>query len=408
MLNVSPRHREDVQWLGEIPDNWSVCRNIGLFSETKIIGHPKETLLSVTIENGIIPQSENELKRDSSNEDKSKYKLVEVGDLAYNKMRMWQGAIGRAHQTGIVSPAYVTLRPVDRRYSGYFHYLYRTPAFIAEANRHSYGLCDDMNSLRYEDFKSIVSPVPPVDVAQRIVAFLDEKTAEIDQAIEKKKKLIELLNEQKTILINNAVTKGLNPNVPMKDSGVEWIGDIPEHWGVVPLRWYVRIRSGDFLDSALIDSEPYDPRVVPVVGGNGVTGYAENSNFSGQTFVIGRVGALCGNVHLFDGLVWVTDNALVLSHRENFLSKYLADTLRALNLNKLANRSAQPVITGSMVKRQFVPMPTTDEQADIMNFCDRMRDESSSVISNAEKQIQLLTEYKQTLIANAVTGKIRV
>jgi type I restriction enzyme S subunit len=198
-----------VGWLGEIPEHWEVCRNIGVFDERKERGRPDDELMSVTIQRGVIRQAEITTKKDSSNEDKSKYKILKKGDLAYNKMRAWQGALGISSYDGIVSPAYIILRPKNPNLSKYFHYLYRTPQFINEANRLSYGLCDDMNSLRYEDFKGSYSPLPPENEVDRIVAFLDRKTAEIDALIAKKQRQIELLDEQKAILINRAVTKGI-------------------------------------------------------------------------------------------------------------------------------------------------------------------------------------------------------
>lgn len=219
-----------VEWLGEVPEHWEVRRNLGVFDERKECNRPEEELLSVTVSRGIIRQSEITAKKDSSNDDKSKYKVVRIGDLAYNKMRAWQGALGISAFNGIVSPAYVVLTPRNQRLSKYFHYLYRTPQFVTEANRLSYGLCDDMNSLRYEHFKTSYTPLPPDDEIDRIVAFLDQKTAEIDALIAKKQRQIELLDEQKAILINRAVTRGLNPNAKLKPSGIEWIGDIPEHW----------------------------------------------------------------------------------------------------------------------------------------------------------------------------------
>lgn len=172
-----------VPWIGEIPSHWSVMRNLGIFEERKSVNRPDMELLAVTISKGVIRQSEITTKKDSSNENKSKYKVVYKGDLAYNKMRMWQGAIGESMYDGIVSPAYVILNTKNKKYSRYYHYLYRTKRFIHEANRNSYGLCDDMNSLRYEDFKTIYSPTPPEQDVARIVDFLDEKTAEIDTGV---------------------------------------------------------------------------------------------------------------------------------------------------------------------------------------------------------------------------------
>ncbi len=253
-----------VEWLGEVPSHWEVKRNIGLFDERKEINRTDMDLLSVTINRGIIKQEEITSKKDSSNEDKSKYKVVRQGDLAYNKMRMWQGAIGASQYNGIVSPAYIVLRPREKAYSRYFHYLYRTEAFIEEANRNSYGLCLDMNSLRYEDFKTIYSPVPPKAELDRIVAFLDEKTAEIDAAIAKKERLIELLKEQKNILINRAVTRGLNPDVPIRDSGVEWIGEIPAHWKVFRLTFLAKLlQTGPF--GSQLHQEDYIDDGIPVI-----------------------------------------------------------------------------------------------------------------------------------------------
>ena len=151
-----------VEWLGEVPAHWEVERqNLAVFEERNERGRPDDELLSVTIQQGVIRQSEITTKKDSSNEDKSKYKVLKAGDLVYNKMRAWQGAIGVSPYDGIVSPAYIVLRPKNPNLSKYFHYLFRTPLFIEEANRLSYGLCDDMNSLRYEHFKGSYSPIPP-------------------------------------------------------------------------------------------------------------------------------------------------------------------------------------------------------------------------------------------------------
>ena len=155
-----------VEWLGEVPEHWGVLPNRSVFEEVKESGHPNERMLSVTILNGIIRQDD--LLRESSNKDqsridKSAYKLVQQGDIAYNKMRAWQGAIGVSRYRGIVSPAYIVHRLLDgsTASSEYFHHLFRTPAFTKEAERCSYGITSDMWSLRSEDFKIIYSCVPP-------------------------------------------------------------------------------------------------------------------------------------------------------------------------------------------------------------------------------------------------------
>ena len=224
-----------VPWLGEVPKHWEVLPNRALFAEVKERDHPEEQMLSVTITRGVIRQQAllvDSSKKDSSNQDKSAYKLVRPGDIAYNKMRAWQGSVGVSGYQGIVSPAYVVERPRDGTDSRYLHYLLRTPAFSKEAERWSYGITSDMWSLRPEHFKMIYGCLPPLPEQAAIVRFLDHADRRIRRYIRAKQKLIALLEEQKQTIIHRAVTRGLDPNVRLKPSGVEWLGDVPEHWEV--------------------------------------------------------------------------------------------------------------------------------------------------------------------------------
>ena len=188
-------------WLGLVPKHWQVLANRGVFSEVKERGFRDAEMLSVTIGRGILRQSDllkETSKKDSSNLDKSKYKLVRPRDLAYNKMRAWQGAIGVSKFTGIISPAYVVMRPhIASVVPRYFHFLYRTPAFAKEAERWSYGITSDMWSLRPEHFKMIYTLVPPPDEQELIVRFLDWASVKLGKAIVAKRKVIGLLEEQK-------------------------------------------------------------------------------------------------------------------------------------------------------------------------------------------------------------------
>ena len=230
-----------VEWLGEVPEHWDVLPNRTFFAEVKERGHPAEQMLSVTITKGVIPQRTllaDSSKKDSSNQDKSAYKLVLPSDIAYNKMRAWQGAVGVSDYQGIVSPAYVVERPREGANSRYLHYLLRTPAFAKEAERWSYGITSDMWSLRPEHFKMIYGCLPPLPEQAAIVRFLDHADQRIRRYIRAKQNLITLLVEQKQTIIHQAVTRGLDPNVRLKPSGVEWLGDVPEHWEVAALRHY--------------------------------------------------------------------------------------------------------------------------------------------------------------------------
>ncbi len=168
---ADPRHGSTAQtgdyWLAGIPTGWRLLPNRAVLAERIERSTHDEQMLSVTIDGGIMPQAElleGASYKDSSNEDRSNYKLVHPGDLAYNKMRMWQGAVGMSSYRGIVSPAYIVLKPRADINPRYYHYLFRTPGYTTESYRNSYGICDDMLSLRYEDFKTMLSPVPPAPI----------------------------------------------------------------------------------------------------------------------------------------------------------------------------------------------------------------------------------------------------
>jgi type I restriction enzyme, S subunit len=218
-LKPYPEYKTSSQaWLGYVPQHWSVVPNRALFAEVKDRNHPDEEMLSVTITRGIVRQKvllEGSSKKDSSNLDKSAYKLVQPRDIAYNKMRAWQGAIGASAFRGIISPAYVVMRlRDDDDLPSYYHHLYRTPQFAKEAERWSYGITSDMWSLRPEHFKMIYTPEPPPAEQAAIVRFLDWANERLERAIRAKRKVIALLNEQKQAVIHHAVTHGLAPSRP--------------------------------------------------------------------------------------------------------------------------------------------------------------------------------------------------
>lgn len=432
MLRYESYKPSGVEWLGDIPENWDVCRNIGLFDERKEINQPAMELLSVTINRGVIRQEEITEKKDSSNEDKSKYKVVRKDDLAYNKMRMWQGAIGRSEYEGIVSPAYVILVPRDNLYSRYYHYLYRTGAFIAEANRHSYGLCLDMNSLRYEDFKTIYSPVPPRTEVERIVAFLDQKTAEIDAAIAKKERLIELLQEQRSVLINQVVTLGLDQAPPLKPGESEWIESIPKHWEVIPLKHISSVQSGvtlgkNYTSSKSTKSFPY-LRVANVQDG-----YIDLSTVTEIILPIQEA----KNYFLRTGDILVTEGGDIDKlGRGNCWDGQIEECLHqnhvfAVRILKRVRPEFVALITGvSYARRYFtttankttnlastnktklgnlpVLVPPLPEQDAILDFCNGVKAKYEALISSVSTEISAFKEMKASLVADAVTGRIKV
>ena len=249
-------------------------------------------------------------------------------------------------------------------------------------------------------------PVPPLNTQRRIAQFLDEKTARIDALIEKKHELLDRLAEKRQALITRAVTKGLDSDVPMKPSGVEWIGEIPRHWGIVRLRWYLRTASGEGLRNVNIADERTEIDYATVIGGNGTMGFTDATNSEKAILVIGRVGAHCGNVHPIDEPSWITDNALRVYDVRSFDRHYLLFTLRTCDLNRLASRNAQPLMTGETVKAQYLPCPPISEQQAIGKELEQSMSSLEDTTDRINQSIQVLFEYRSAVISAAVTGQI--
>ncbi|TDK66440.1 restriction endonuclease subunit S [Sapientia aquatica] len=251
--------------------------------------------------------------------------------------------------------------------------------------------------------------MPPEAIRPKIAKFLDHETAKIDALIEKQQELIKLLKEKRQAVISHAVTKGLNPNAPMRHSGVEWLGEVPVHWKVSPIKWYASIKSGENLPVNEIESIKDENFFYPVYGGNGIWGYSKEFNLKNAAIIIGRVGALCGNVHAVKDLSWISDNALILNLNISVLSlDYIALCLGARDLNRLADKNAQPLITGTKVMNECVPIPPIDEQHQIEGRISAMMKQFEMLSIQAESGIALLQERRTALISAAVTGKIDV
>ena len=336
------------------------------------------------------------------------YKKVMVGDLVMNIMLAWNGSLGVSAINGITSPAYCVFRAKQEIEPRFLHYLFRTPLFTGVFKTVSTGVVESRLRLYPEVFFRLPSLLPSPLEQTAIVHYLDYMDRRIRRYISAKKKLIALLNEQKQAIIQQAVTRGLDPNVHLKPSGVEWLGDIPEHWEVVPIRWYVTLGSGDFIATDMVSKEALSEKPYPVIGGNGIMGYAAVCNTQGTTVVIGRVGALCGNVHLADKPAWITDNALKINSIRQLDPDYLAVQLQVMNLNQLANANAQPLVTGGMIRSQRLVKPNMEEQRNIVIWIKTKSAPLIQTIARTQREIELLREYRTRLIADVVTGKLDV
>jgi type I restriction enzyme S subunit len=419
-----------VAWLGAVPQHWQVLPNRAIFAEVNDRDHPEADMLSVTIKKGVIRQKallEDSSKKDSSNLDKSAYKLVRPGDIAYNKMRAWQGAVGASECEGIVSPAYVVQRPRGDGAPRYLHYLLRTPAFAKEAERWSYGITSDMWSLRPEHFKLIYSCVPPLQEQAAIVHFLDYEDRRIRRYIRAKQKLIKLLEEQKQAVIHRAVTRGLDPNVRLKASGVEWLGDVPEHWKVKPLKFVVPqvtvgiviqparlyVASGiPCLRSLNISSGVIRGRELVFIAPETNSAHRKSQIFAGDIVVVrtGQAGVAAIVTSEFDGancidLLIVRASSQINSH---YLLAYLNSWAARADVKYRSVGAIQAHYNTSTLANLIVPVPPLEDQQTILAAIAGEIAPLEAASATARSEIALLMEYRTRLIADVVTGKLDV
>lgn len=239
---------------------------------------------------------------------------------------------------------------------------------------------------------------------QRISSFLDSKTLQIENLIEKDKKLIELLKERRVSLINQAVTKWIEKNVKMKNSWVEWIWKIPEGWEVRKLKFSLSIRSWEWLSN----EEFNENWEYSVIWWNWEMTKADKYNLNWKHLIVWRVWAYCWNIHKVEWKNWITDNALIIDRIKNYNIDFLKELLISRWLNSLSVSNAQPLITWTMVKEENLPLPIIQEQQKIVDFLDKETTKIDNHIKKVEKRIELYEEYKKSLIYNVVTGKVEV
>lgn len=422
-----------VRWFGAVPAHWEVLPNRAVFAEVKERDHPSADMLSVTITKGVIRQKallEDSSKKDSSNQDKSAYKFVRPGDIAYNKMRAWQGAVGVSEYEGIVSPAYVVQRPREGTHPRYLHYLLRTPAFAKEAERWSYGITSDMWSLRPEHFKLIYSCLPPVPEQTAIVRFLDHADRRIRRDIRAKQKLMALLEEQKQAIIHRAVTRGLDPNVRLKPSGVEWLGDLPQHWKVLSLRRVVSLVTSGSRGWATFYSDTGD---IFLQSGNLGRSMSLDLSFiqhvqlpadsegirtkvQRDDVLVCITGALTGNVVVVDvelGSAYVNQHVALVRPKvtkifPRFLSYCLHSQIGQSQFKTTEYGGTKQGLGLDDVKSVVFPVPPLREQEQLSRWLDERLRALTAAAQVALREIALLREFRTRLIADVVTGKLDV
>ena len=389
-----------ISWLGQIPSHWDVKRLGSYFTERRQKVSDKDyEPLSVT-KQGIFPQLENVAKTN----DGDNRKLVRKGDFVINSRSDRKGSSGVSELDGSVSLINIVLEPHQSIIPTFCNFLLKSHGFIEEYYRIGRGIVADLWTTRYQEMKFMPLAVPPLAEQEAIVAYLDSATAEIDKAIASQQRMVELLQERKQIIINQAVTQGLNPDAPMKPTNIDWLPQIPTHWQLKKIKYVVLLKSGQNLTSEQIEKED----LYPVYGGNGLRGYYSDYNNDGDYVLIGRQGALCGNINYAHNKFWATEHAVVCYPVDRVNVLWLGETLRAMNLNRYATASAQPGLAVENIKGLMMPVPDYKEQNDIAVFIEKQTKPIDESIESCNRMIGALTERKQILINDVVTGKIKV
>ena len=427
-----PEYKDSgVEWLGEVPNHWKTVSISRLFSRIKRTGYTEKELLSVYRDYGVIPKSSRDDNNNKPSEDLSPYQLVEPNDLVMNKMKAWQGSIAISEYEGIVSPAYFVYKPnnilFELAHPRYVHYLLRNPIYVTQYLSRSKGIRVNQWDLDPDEFRNIELLLPDKTEQEKIYSFLDHETAKIDNLIEKQQQLIELLKEKRQAVISHAVTKGLNPDVPMKDSVVEWLGEVPEHWIVSGFKKYL---------SSIVDYRGKTPNktdegILLVTARNikkGVLDYTLSQEFiapSDYKEVMGRglpdIGDVLFTTEAPLGEVANVDRVdIALAQRiikfkgmasrlDNYYFKYfIMSSAFQQSLNLYSSGSTAQGIKAERFVYLRKLLPPINEQMEIVDFLDKEITKIDILVEQQFVMLSLLQERRTALISAAVTGKIDV
>lgn len=402
-LRPYPQYKESgLPWLGDIPAHWEIKRNGSLFQQRNAVGEPDWPILEVSLRTGVQIREFGSSKRKQVMSDKAKYKCATKGDYVYNMMRMWQGAAGIAPVDGLVSPAYVVAKPLPHTNPAYFASLFRTDDYLAEIDAFSRGIVKDRNRLYWDQFKQIPTPFPPPEEQAAIARFLAWATNRLDRAIGAKRRIIALLQEQKQAIIHRAVTRGLDPTAPLKDSGIPWLGEIPEHWEVRRLKWILRLQRGYDLPA-----ERRKEGNIPVFSSGGHIDNHDIPMADPPGIVLGRYGST-NAAYFIETPYWPHNTALFSTTVFGNNAKWCFYLLQALPKSVHSEKSAVPGVNRRDLFDILAPLAPLAEQAEIAAHVDAATVSLKEAIEIAERDVTLLREYRTRLIADVVTGKLDV
>ncbi len=425
------------RYLTMVPVDWSV-RKLKRHLRREEPRNPGDVpVLSLYREFGIVLKDSRDDNHNVTSENTSNYKYVQVGDFVVNKMKAWQGSVAVSEYEGIVSPAYYVYHFTDRAFiKRYFHYLLRG-AYKDEFMSLSGGIRTGQWDLPSNALDNIMVLVPSIEEQQAIADYLDDRCSKIDEIIAEAEDSIEEYKELKQAVIFETVTKGLDKNVPMKDSGVEWIGEIPNDWRVMPIKYLKADIPNSFVDGPFgsnLKSEHYidNGDVYVIESGFISTGKfvykpfktisynhfcsIKRSECKGGDIIIAKIGAnygMCAELPSLDKPSVVSGNSLKITIDETKISKYLF--VREMELAKkngafqdIVGSTAQPALSLGGLNNFRLVVPPIEKQDLITDFLKEKYTKIDALISEKQALIDDLQAYKKSLIYEVVTGKRRV
>jgi type I restriction enzyme S subunit len=423
-----PKYKDSgVEWLGEVPEHWDLKPLWTRFRRVKRTGYEGEELLSVYRDHGVVPKSSRSDNFNNASDDLSTYQLVVPGDLAINKMKAWQGSVAVSGHRGIVSPAYFVYESLHGDSDRYLHYLMRSLRYIPAYLSISKGIRINQWDLDPQLHSRLPLTIPPLAEQHAIASFLDRETAKIEELVAEQQRLMELLKEKRKAVISHAVTKGLNPDAPMKPSGVEWLGEVPVHWEVLRLRYGLEESKAGPFGSALTKDMYVDAgyrvygqeQVIPgdfTIGDYFITPakYEELAQYrvAPSDILVSCVGTF-GKIALVpEGIAPGIINPRLIRLRctNRLIPTFLVEALRSdvtfEQFTAMTRGGTMDVINIGTLREIAVAVPPTEEQHLIVSFLRQKLDEFDSLVEQAMQVIALLEERRSALISAAVTGQI--
>ena len=413
-----------VEWIGKIPREWEVKRLKNILLERKENNNPIKTknILSLTNDRGVIPYSEKGNTGNKSKEDLTGYKIAYPNDIVLNSMNIVIGSVGLSKYYGCVSPVYYMLYSENNRIE-YYNYIFQTRVFQTSLKGLGNGILDIRMRIPMEKLNNVILPLPSLEEQEKIANYLDKKISNIDLIIEKTRATIEDYKKYKQSIITEAVTKGINPNVEMKDSGVEWIGEVPREWEVKKLKYVAQLNPKIDMDHLEETSEVTFTPMEKIKNGyfinnKGIWGNNNSSytNYSENDIVMAKVTPCFenGNIAIMKGLYnnigFGSSELFVFRSNKNIKKEYLFYFLRNeifknLGKNNMTGAGGLKRVSSEFILNFNVSVPPLEEQNRIAEYLDKKTFEIDTLITKKEALIVELEEYKKSLIYECVTGK---